>query len=110
MKVRINRKKWLRGGKNPNGNYNPSVLWDNTNKAGCCLGHAVRQEKHCSWGKLTNKSYPKDIVKILGKTQFTKFQQKAVRINDNIHMDEAGRERKLIKLFAKYGHELEFYG
>ncbi len=107
MKVRINRKKWMRGCKAPNGtNLYSARLWLQKFNCGCCLGHAVRQEMHCAWSKLENKAFP-DHVK--GDSVFASFQTEAADINDTTKISNEERESKLIALFKNNGHELEFY-
>ncbi len=135
MKIRINRKEWLRGRKDPNGNETDwSGLYDPEIKAGCCLGHAVKQEKNCSWEDLAGRVMPsctnlvyhkgctdgscncdlavkdKCTPKIFNEESiFANDDAQLAAVNDNDAILDEERERTLIKMFGSLGHELEFY-
>ncbi len=108
MKFSINRKKWLRGGRNNKGEgCLPYGLYKPEEKAGCCLGHVTRQYLHCSWKELKGM-FPSTMLR--KNNPFLAFEYIAANINDMVHMEEKDREKQLIDLFAENGHELRFYG
>ena len=121
--VRINRKKWLRGSKDPQGNEASSYLWNNECNAGCCLGHVIHQTNKVPYNNLHQLSSPEDFFH--GASILTNydseyygdesvvtnnlFTQKAMMFNDDKYCDQLTRETKLIELFAENNIKLEFY-
>ena len=122
-KIRINRKKWLRGNKNPEGNQFTPYLWNKECNAGCCLGHVIHQTNKVPYKDLNGLSSPENyfqrgsiLTDYLGEyygadqvTANNSFAQQAMKINDNSFISEEKREQRLIELFLKNGLILEFY-
>lgn len=115
-KIRIDRKKWLRGV----GPYS-SKLWDKEQQLGCCLGHFIHQTSKCSWNELQDIKAPNKCFKKPSKNNIltrldlhnivrnTELSSQAMRINDNVYISNANRESQLINLFKEKGFELEFF-
>ena len=59
-KIKIDRKKWLRGNKDPQGNEASVYLWNNECNAGCCLGHVIHQTNKVPYNNLHKLSSPED--------------------------------------------------
>jgi len=123
-KIKIDRKKWLRGYKNPEGNESTPYLWNNECNAGCCLGHVIHQTNKVPYNKLDQLSSPENFfhrTSILTDYHLSdyygdeatvannSFAQQAMRVNDNKDYTEEQRENKLIELFLENGIILEFY-
>jgi hypothetical protein len=119
IKVKINRKKWLRGGKNGEGNAITSKL-RNCNGEKCCLGF-VCTTLGIKSTRLTGIFEPQDlrsrkIIPGLTKKGFfggeddyinTRPCRTAININDGDMPDEK-REIKLKKIANKMGYNFEF--
>ena len=122
-KIKIDRKKWLRGSKDPQGNEASVYLWNNECNAGCCLGHVIHQTNKVPYNNLDQLSSPEDFfhrASLLtnyhadyygdeSAVANNSFAQLAMRINDNKDYTEELREEKLIELFLENGIILEFY-
>jgi len=124
MKIRIDRKMWLRGFKNSSGDIMTAVLFKKDQNAGCCLGHFIHQTTKCGWSKLNNLSTPEDyytkankknplVYKVMDdfihRVSNSRFTRGAMKINDNQHISDQKREENLKALFLEYGYTLEFY-
>ena len=122
-KIKIDRKKWLRGNKDPQGNEASVYLWNKECNAGCCLGHVIHQTNKVPYNNLHQLSSPEDFfhrTSILtnyypeyygdeSAVANNSFAQLAMRVNDNKDYTEEHREKKLIELFLENGIILEFY-
>ena len=122
--VRIDRTKWLRGGKDPKGRViYDFFLWDLSKNAGCCLGHAIKQVCNLPERELDSMRTPEDVFDVFtGSTFLTDssdfahnhphnntFAEKAMEINDKRTYSDAYRERRLVALFRRNGLKLEFF-
>lgn len=125
--LKIDRKKWSRGGKincglNESGTPR-TYLWDKSVDAGCCLGHYCIQLANLGPTDLNKLSEPSDLgMNIDGLAEATyneyhdvsygdntDFTQDAMGINDDNSITEEEREAKLIELFRLNDIALEFY-
>jgi hypothetical protein len=116
--VRINRKKWIRGGYSPKGESMGTTLWDPNIKAGCCLGHAIHQVSCRAWEQLSFKASPQGVFEgrsfLTERDEFStvynnEFADDAMEINDASNISDKMREKRLIELFKKNNVKLEFY-
>ena len=120
--IRINRNKWVRGGKVQDEPFNTYLYYreEPSGKEGaCCLGHFIHQVDKCSWSELylkvspagyfTRKSYLTTTYGVYYNTDNNNFADRAMRINDNVTMNEEIREKHLKDLFKEHGFNLEFY-
>lgn len=117
MKFVIDTKKWRTGseGSNKTGEGNTLLL----NKEGfmCCLGMCLQQigvDDVDLFGELTPASVKSnlDAMKIFRNgflfEPSNSFAKEAIRINDKESTTVDEKKEKLIELFAKNGHEIEF--
>jgi hypothetical protein len=128
--IKVDRKKWLRGGKTPDGLKTKKTLLCDSNDNCCCLGFASLQLSSLTHDHLRYKFEPDDLnTKIDHLTQYascsfisrlvddfnydawdnTYFSCTCMKINDNAEITEEERERLLTKAFAEEGLRLEFY-
>lgn len=124
-KIRIDRKKWLRGSKDPQGNEFSPYLWNNECNAGCCLGHVIHQTNKVPYNNLNGLLSPEDFfhrasllttyhseyygAECERQAENNSFARQAMKINDDKYCDQLTRETKLIELFLENGIILEFY-
>lgn len=104
LSVTIDRKKWLRG--DPIDKYGKTLL---LNKQGyrcyvgfVCLALGVGDTK------LINLALPSSALGARKARRLIPYAGHAMSINDNPHIGGKLREKALIQLAAKYGHELKF--
>lgn len=119
-KVRVDRKRWLRGGINPKGNNTTSMLC-NDDGCRCCLGFALGQLHRITKAGMINLGHPEDVLNKpdgiftttvllnVGDIVNTRFTEQCIDINDNDGISDKMREYKLKRKFASQGIELEFY-
>jgi|ERR1044072_2212079 hypothetical protein len=122
-RVIVDRNKWRTGeiGENATGKGENTYLL-NSDGSMCCLGFACIQTG-IPRNKVLEISSPEDVFEksesiIIPKfsrvvsTNFrdTKLSKDAIRINDDNKSTPEQKERKLRKLFGKYGIDLEFIG
>jgi hypothetical protein len=113
-RVRINRAKWIRGGKNGLGDSVETTLCDREDQR-CCLGFAMNQISRIPYIRLQNQFAPECVV---GRGSFLTnlrghnniFAMDAIMVNDDHNLSDADRESKLVKLFRQQGIILTFYG
>ncbi len=115
-KVKISRKKWLRG--------NNDSYMVNSRGHMCCLGFAANQisripkkdmcmisvpeEVYSKDSFLTNVDHVRHGMSGMNISFNNDFADKAMRINDNKEISDKMREYKLKLLFEKHGIELTF--
>jgi len=127
--VTIDRKTWLRGGRNGLGVITDSFLC-NTENHMCCLGFALNQIESIAPEAMTGNGSPYEVLKM--DSDFTTITyvaeidddglydgsreistdnlltDDAIRINDNGGISDTEREQKLITIFAKSDIQLTF--
>jgi hypothetical protein len=113
-KVRINRKKWLRGGYKSSLNPHGTYLWLAQGNAGCCLGHVCKQISRKTEKELEGELCPAYIFSRKSVLTTTlgadnDFAIAAMGINDNDSLSESQREHHLISLFLENNITLEFF-
>ena len=129
MKLRINRKRWLRGGKDGRGREATPLLRDKEGRQ-CCLGFYARALGYKPAG-LIHKRDPKDL-EVLHKPDPKSLEwdglswlvedsiyygwwntsacTNLMKLNDAPTLDEGERERRIAEKFAEQGIEVEFFG
>lgn len=120
--IKINRAKWRSGGyssdaKKACGIGDTRLL--NGKGFMCCLGFATQQLARKSKDTFEDVTLPQNLKYVISKLTYkdeydrkvaTPLTDKAVDINDNEDITLKQRESRLIKLFAKHGLELTFFG
>ena len=122
-KIRIDRTRWIRGGKDGNGALSKTSLCED--KGGpyhmCCLGFAAHQLSKKSLNNLIGKATPGNLKFVVSplnlkfnNTPFTNisnttFSSECIGINDTKDISDKMREYKLKRKFKSQGLELEFY-
>lgn len=120
MKFIIKRNTWRNGSESihAKGIGNTKLL--NSSGYMCCLGQCIQQIDNSL--ELLNIAEPDEVdIDISDKKEDlyifinkdnpllnTELADDAMLINDSIYTTSAAKEVKLIKLFAEYGHKIEF--
>lgn len=116
-KVKINRKKWLRGMKDGDKKKKCPVLLNDEGQR-CCLGFAICQIGKIKKDKILEELTPQDLDFQVSPFSYrdenyienSKFTKECMGINDDEYINEKQREYKLRRKFKSKGIDLEFYG